>query len=50
MMKNHEGYSDPTAVKAIRQAHRAKRRSKGSKVRPLTYRIGELPGFLMLLK
>ena len=47
---NHEGYHDPTAGKAIRRAHRAKRRSRGSKTRPLTFRIGELPGFLVILK
>ena len=29
MMKNHEGYHDPTAGKAIRRAHRAKRRGRG---------------------
>ena len=29
MMRNHEGYHDPTAGKAIRRAHRAKRRGKG---------------------
>ena len=28
MMKNHEGYHDPTAGKAIRRAHRAKRRGR----------------------
>ena len=50
LMKNHEGYHDPTAGKAIRRAHRAKRRGKGSKTRPLTYRIGELPGVLAILK
>ena len=48
-MKNHEGYHDPTAGKAIRRAHRAKRRCKGSKTRPLTFRIGELPGFPVIL-
>ena len=48
MMRNHEGYHDPTAGKAIRRAHRAKRtRSKG---RGLTYLIGEVPGFPVLLK
>lgn len=44
-MKNHEGYYDPTAGKAIRRAHRAKRRGRGSKTRPLTFKIGELLGF-----
>lgn len=46
-MRNHEGYHDPTAGKAIGQAHRAKRRRKGSEKRPLTYLIGEVPGFLI---
>ena len=50
LMKNHEGYHDPTAGKAIRRAHRAKRRGKGSKTRPLTYLIGELPGLPVILK
>lgn len=50
MMKNHEGYHDPTAGKAIRRAHRAKRRGRGERNRrPLTYRIGELPGFPVIL-
>ena len=47
---NHEGYHDPTAGKAIRRAHRAKRRGKCSKTRPLTYLIGELQGFPVILK
>ena len=50
LMKNHEGYYDPTAGKAIRRARRAKWRGRGSKTRTLTYRIGELPGFLVILK
>lgn len=49
-MKNHEGYHDPTAGKAIRRAHRAKRRRRGSETRPLTYLIGEAQGFLVILK
>lgn len=50
-MKNHEGYHDPTAGKAIRRAHRAKRRGRSERNgHPLTYRIGELPGFLAILK
>ena len=31
MIKNHEGYHDPTAGKAIRRAHRSKRRRRGGK-------------------
>lgn len=53
MMKNHEGYHDPTAGKAIRRAHRTKYRRCNllkSKEIPLTYRIGELPGFPVILK
>ena len=49
-MNNHEGYHDPTAGKAIRRAHRAKRRGRGGKTRPLTFRIGEVPGFPVILK
>lgn len=44
-MKNHEGYTDTTAGKAIRRADRAKRRQTKPKVDRLTYRIGEVPGF-----
>ena len=43
-MKNHEGYYDLTAGKAIRRAYRAKRRGGGRKTRRLTYLIGELRG------
>lgn len=50
-MKNHEGYHDPTAGKAIRRAHQSKRRARGSSFRrPLTYRLGELPGLDLLQK
>ena len=47
MMKNHEGYHDPTAGKAIRRAYR--RRKTSAKVRRLTYRIGEVPAFRVIL-
>lgn len=51
LMKNHEGYYGPAAGKAIRRAHRAKRRERGASFRgPLMYRIGELPGFPVILK
>lgn len=44
-MKNHEGYHDLTVGKAISRAHQSKRRARGSSFqRPLTYRLGELPG------
>ena len=50
-MKNHEGYHDPTAGKAIRRAHRAKHRGRGERNRHhFTYRLGELPGFPVILK
>lgn len=51
MMKNHEGYHDPTAGKAIRRARGAvKRRDLYSrKMRPLTYKVGDLPGFPVTL-
>ena len=49
MMKNHEGYRDPTAGKAIRRAHRAKRRGGGSKTRPLTFKVGDLPGGVLAI-
>lgn len=48
LMKNHEGYHDPTAGKAIRRAHR-KRRTR-SKMSRLTYRISELPGVPVIFK
>lgn len=44
-----QGYHDPTAGKAIRRARRAKRRRKGSETRPLTYLIGEVQGFPVIL-
>lgn len=48
-MKNHEGYTDTTAGKAVRRAYRAKRRGRGSETRPLTYQIGEVLGFPVTL-
>lgn len=48
LMKNHEGYHDPTAGKAIRRAHRTKRRGS-RETRPLTYKVGDLPGFPVIL-
>lgn len=52
LMKNHEGYIDTTAGKAIRRADSSKfrRQGKGSKMRPLMYLIGEVPGFPVILK
>lgn len=49
VMKNHEGYTDMTAGKAIRRADSSKFRRRGRKTRPLTYRIGEVPGFPVTL-
>lgn len=46
--RNHEGYHDPTAAQAIRREHRRKKTS--SKVSRLTYRIGDLPAFLVRKK
>ena len=43
MLKNHEGYHDPTAGKAIRRASR-KRRGVVNRD-PLTYKLSEVPGF-----
>lgn len=48
--KNYEGYRDPTAEKAIRRADSSKfRRRTRSKTSRLTYLIGELPGFPVIL-
>ena len=48
-MKNHEGYYDPTAGKAIRWVARNKRR-KGIKLSGLTYQLREVQGFPVILK
>ena len=51
-MKNHEGYHDPTAGKAIRRADRFKQKKlrQRKKIENLTYRLGEVPGLKELLK
>lgn len=49
VMRNGSGYHDPTAGKAILRAVRHKRRS-GSKWSGLTYLLGEVPGFPVILK
>lgn len=41
--RNHEGYHDPTAGKAIRQASRSRKKPPDRKY--LTYKLDELPGF-----
>ena len=43
MLKNHEGYHDPTAGKAIRRASRKRRVCV--KLTPLTDKLSEVPGF-----
>lgn len=46
-MKNHEGYHDPTAGKAVR-AWKPRRRKK--RKTSLMYQIGEMPGFRALIR
>lgn len=41
-MKNREGYHDPTACRAIRNAARRTKKGKDEVSRPLTYRLGEI--------
>lgn len=43
MNKNHEGYHDPTASKAIRRANR--KRMRKAKRERLTYKFSEVQGF-----
>lgn len=53
IMKNHEGYTDTTAGKAIRRANslRFRRRGRASEnSTALTYLLGEAPGFPAVLK
>lgn len=45
LMRNREGYHDPTACRAIRNASRRTRKGKNKKSRPLTYRLEELRVF-----
>lgn len=44
-MKNHEGYYDPTASRAVRNAARKERRKRARTSRPLTYRLSETRAF-----
>lgn len=45
-MKNHEGYYDPTAGKAIRRSSkRQKREHHAVRSRRLTYKLCEVDGF-----
>lgn len=51
MNKNHEGYSDPTACKAVRRVSKYKRKKKeASKQGVLTYRLNEVPGFKQFMR
>ena len=49
VMRNGSGYYDPTAGKAILRADRYKRRTS-AKLSGLTYLLGEVPGFPVILK
>ena len=44
-MKNHEGYHDPTAGRAIRNAARKDQRGRTEKSHRLTYRLEEIREF-----
>jgi len=44
-MKNHEGYHDPTACRAIRNASRRERHGQAESSRPLTFRLEEVGAF-----
>lgn len=44
-MKNHEGYHDPTACRAIQNVARKARRGKDEASSPLTYRLEEIWSF-----
>lgn len=44
-MKNQEGYRDPTAGRAIRNAARKEKRGRAETSRPLTYRLREIRAF-----
>lgn len=49
MNKNHEGYHDPTACKAIRRADRSKKKGV-AKRDTLTYRLKEVSDVFKTLK
>ena len=44
-LKNHEGYTDLTAYKAIKNVSKTRRKAAGAKMSGLTYKIGELQQF-----
>ena len=48
--KNHEGYYDPTASEAMKKASKYKFHTKEVKKNALTYRLGEVPGFINVTK
>ena len=43
-MKNHEGYKDPTAGRAIRNVTWRERRAQDEMLQALTYRLEEISG------
>ena len=45
VMRNHEGYHDPTAGRAIRNAARKERKERDEMSRRLTYSLGEVRAF-----
>lgn len=45
MVRNHEGYHDPTAGKAIRMAARRHKKGITKSTAVLTYKLREVPGF-----
>lgn len=44
-LRNHEGYHDPTACRAIRNASRKERHGRDESSRPLTFRLEEVGAF-----
>lgn len=44
-MKNHEGYHDPTACRAIQNVARRTKKGKDGASRPLTYRLADVQTF-----
>ena len=45
IMRNHEGYHDPTAGRAVRNAARKERKGRDETPRRLTYRLEEIGAF-----
>lgn len=44
-MRNHEGYHDPTACRAIRNVSGKERHGRDESSRPLTYSLEEIRAF-----